>query len=41
LLGEAIDVVVIVEEWVFFFACDQLWRRETIDLGLNIEHRPM
>jgi hypothetical protein len=24
-----------------FFACDQLWRRETTGLGLNVEYRPM
>jgi hypothetical protein len=42
LLGEAMEAVVVIEEeGVFFCACDQLWRRETIGLGLNIEHRPM
>jgi hypothetical protein len=36
-------VVVVIEggKWVFFFVSDQLWRRETTGLGLNIVHQPM
>jgi hypothetical protein len=41
LLREAMEVVVIIEEGVSFFACAQLWRREIIGLGLHIEHRTM
>jgi hypothetical protein len=40
LLVEHMEVVVIIEEGVFFFASDQLWRRETIGLGLSIELGP-
>jgi hypothetical protein len=34
-------MVAIIEEGVFFFSSDQLWRRETVGLGLNIKHRSM